>query len=450
MVPVNRFQIEELLHQDADGVVYWAFDCETGANVALHRFFPFGADDRGLAGSEIQAFVQGVLRLQELRHPGLCSVLGGACDAVDGMPYLILASRQGKTLADYLWHAALTLEQARWLAEEILLLMQWLTQQIGHEVNWLFLQPHDIELVEDEQQGVSFRFAIDPMKWLDRRPPSGFFSEFAALLEQSLGWTGRALTAGNDGPFSQWLKKIKMPGMTVDQAMIILTLGEQVTQHAPLMSGKSLPSRPVAPKSTPLIPVQKKSHAAWYTIAALLVFGGLAVLGVKWWNEREADVGVAAANAKTAKIEDEAKSSGLSDEKKQLAKIERRARELQGLEESSAEPHTLRPRDDRADEEKQLRGQMGEEVSVVDELVQVGSSKKQKTLYLVFRESGPEAPRLRGRYLVRHQSPGMAEADLKKLIGKKIRVTGVLKEEFGAKKRLIIDLITRDQIVEVP
>lgn len=448
MVPVNRFQIEELLHQDADGVVYWALDRETGANVALHRFFPFGAEDRGLAGSEIQAFVQGVLRLQELRHPGLSSVLGGACDAVDGMPYLILASRQGKTLADYLWHAALTLEQAHWLAEEILLLMQWLTQQIGHEVNWLFLQPHEIELVEDEQQGVSFRFAIDPMKWLDRRPSSGFFSEFAALLEQSLGWTGRTLTAGNAGPFSQWLKKIKMPGMTVDQAMKILTLGEQLTQHAPLLSDKSLSARPLAPKPIPMPSAQKNSHTGWYVIAALLVFGGLAVLGVKWWNERE--IPIASTSAKAQKTTSKVEKKEASQEKQKLAEIERRARELQGLEESPTEPHTLRARDYLPHEEKELRERMGEQVSVVDKLERISWSGSEKTLYLVFRESGPEAPRVMGRYLVRYQSPGMEATDVKKLIGKKIRVTGVLKEEFGSKKRLIIDLITRDQIVEVP
>ncbi|MFM2298249.1 MAG: hypothetical protein RL117_1956, partial [Verrucomicrobiota bacterium] len=166
MVPVNRFQIEELLHQDADGVVYWARDRETGGDVALHRFFPFGAEDRGLTGSEIQAFVQGVLRLQEFRHPGLCRVLYGGCDEVDHMPYLIRAVRSAKTLADYLSHTALTLEQARWLAEEVLQMMMWLRQQMGHEVDWLDLDPSEIELSDNEQDGVSFRFTIDPMKWL--------------------------------------------------------------------------------------------------------------------------------------------------------------------------------------------------------------------------------------------------------------------------------------------
>jgi len=447
MVPVNRFQIEELLHQDADGVVYWARDRETGGDVALHRFFPFGAEDRGLTGSEIQAFVQGVLRLQEFRHPGLSSVLGGACDAVDGMPYLILASRQGKTLADYLWHAALTLEQAHWLAEEILLLMQWLTQQIGHEVNWLFLQPHEIELVEDEQQGVSFRFAIDPMKWLDRRPSSGFFSEFAALLEQSLGWTGRTLTAGNAGPFSQWLKKIKMPGMTVDQAMKILTLGEQLTQHAPLLSGKSLSARPLAPKPIPMPSAQKNSHTGWYVIAALLVFGGLAVLGVKWWNERE--IPIASTSAKAQKTTSKVEKKEASQEKQRLAEIERRARELQGVAADVSVRKPPRDGDYRPHEGEALREQINAEVLVMEKLARLSWSGSKKTLYLVFGGSGAKAPRVMGRYLVINQSPGLGEADLKKLVGKKIRMRGVLKEEFGS-KRLIIDLITRDQIVEVP
>jgi hypothetical protein len=169
---------------------------------------------------------------------------------------------------------------------------------------------------------------------------------------------------------------------------------------------------------------------------------------VKWWNERE--IPIASTSAKAQKTTSKVEKKEASQEKQKLAEIERRARELQGLEESPTEPHTLRARDYLPHEEKELRERMGEQVSVVDKLERISWSGSEKTLYLVFRESGPEAPRVMGRYLVRYQSPGMEATDVKKLIGKKIRVTGVLKEEFGSKKRLIIDLITRDQIVEVP
>jgi hypothetical protein len=448
MVPRNRYEIEELLHQDADGVVFLARDRETGELLHLQRFFPFGAEERGLAGAEVEAFSLGVLRLQELRHPGLISILGGACDPNDGMPYLVASARTGKTLADYLAHAALTIEQARWLAEEILRLMDWMAQQIGHEVNWLHLNTFDIELVEDEQQGVSFRFAIDPMKWLDRRAKSAFFSEFAALLEQALGWSGRTLTTGNAGPFSQWLKKIKTSGMTIPQALVSLT-EEEVTQHIPLRTSDSVPPRPLAPKHPPLASAQKNSHTGWYAIAALIVIGGLAVGAVKWWNERETPSIAAKPRAKSVTKQLDAapskKPAAALDEKQKLAEIERRARELQGSAAASSVKKAPRAGDYRPHEGKALRQHMNEKVSVSEKLARIRLSSSKKTIYLEFGGSGAKAPQVCGRYLVINQSPGMNEAELNKLKGRKIRITGIVKEEFGS-KRLVIDLTERSQI----
>lgn len=443
-MPSNRYQIEELLHQDAEGVVYLARDGESGGMVRLQRFFPFGQEERGLVGAEITAYLQGVVQLQQLQHPGLCRVLYGGCDEVDHMPYLIRAVRSAKTLADYLSHTALTLEQARWLAEEVLQMMMWLRQQMGHEVDWLDLDPSEIELSDNEQDGVSFRFTIDPMKWLGHREKGNFFREFSMLLENALAWTGRVLTAGNAGPFSQWLKKIKAPGMGIEQALSSLVM-EEVSQHAPLFTTVGASTRPPQAIRPVLASAQKSSRAGWYAIAALVVIGGLAVGLVKWLHQSTDSEVVSRNQVERVEKKREPKSSAPMDQKQRLADIERRALELQGVAAQPATPKPPRKGGYRAREVEALREQMNAKVSVTETLVNVRLSDSQKTIYLEFDDSGVKDSSVCGRYLVMHQSKDMSEVDLKKLVGRKIRITGEVKEEFGT-KRLVIDLIERSQI----
>ncbi|MCU0753383.1 MAG: hypothetical protein MUC40_10260, partial [Akkermansiaceae bacterium] len=59
----NRFQIEDLILQDATGVVFRAIDTQTGLPVAVRRFFPFGAEGGGLQPDEITAYHIAIGRL---------------------------------------------------------------------------------------------------------------------------------------------------------------------------------------------------------------------------------------------------------------------------------------------------------------------------------------------------------------------------------------------------
>jgi hypothetical protein len=85
---MKRFEIEDIVDQDASGVVFRAVDSSTGREVALRRFFPFGPDGGGLEGDEQLAYGNAVEILTGLQHPGLRAVVGGGCDSVDGLPFI--------------------------------------------------------------------------------------------------------------------------------------------------------------------------------------------------------------------------------------------------------------------------------------------------------------------------------------------------------------------------
>ena len=86
---IRRYEIQEMLSQDAQGVVFLAVDRESGADVVLRRFFPFGPGGKGLMGEEREAYTAAVERLKGLAHPAMRTILEGGCDPVDGMPYLV-------------------------------------------------------------------------------------------------------------------------------------------------------------------------------------------------------------------------------------------------------------------------------------------------------------------------------------------------------------------------
>ena len=83
---VRRFQIEDMVAQDAAGIVFRALDRQTGELVAISRFLPFGVNGGGLSDEEQAEYQVVVERLCAIRHPAMRSVIGGGCDAVDGMP----------------------------------------------------------------------------------------------------------------------------------------------------------------------------------------------------------------------------------------------------------------------------------------------------------------------------------------------------------------------------
>ena len=94
----GKYQIQDILTQDASGVVFHAEDRDSGRSVVLRRFFPYGPEGGGLQEAERGAYQAALVRLGDVRHPALRTILDGGCDPVDGMPFLVTEWVEGRKL----------------------------------------------------------------------------------------------------------------------------------------------------------------------------------------------------------------------------------------------------------------------------------------------------------------------------------------------------------------
>ncbi len=470
----SRFQIEEIVSQDAHGAVFLAMDAESGCEVLLQRFFPFGAGEGGLEGDELSSYDQAILRMRELEHPNLRRVICGGCDPVDGIPFMVTQTRSAMSLREFLPHGVLNASQGLLLAESALELLIWLEQTFGHPADWLALQTSDVEMIGE---GVSFRFCVDPMKWLGLRLGSGAVKELAALVEECMGWRGRVVTGSTAGMLSGWVRLAKTRDMTFEQALTALR-GGQIEPCVPTPAiNPLLAPAPVATAvasdsyRSPTMSARAGSHALWYVFGSLVVAAAMSLVGIKWYqvshSKSNADAVAAAADQKTSTRRKKATNpsspvavavpvektrSSASDEQKVRAQIEQRARELQkGTSATSVKSKDTdkkvpkREGDYSPEEHKAIGEQVGEKISVKERVAQVRLSNSGKSLYIEFRGDAGASQSACGRYFTNLGVPGMSVSELSGLQGKTVRIQGVVGVEFGT-NRLIIDLTSREQI----
>ncbi|MFM2171413.1 MAG: hypothetical protein RI957_1642 [Verrucomicrobiota bacterium] len=388
-----RFQIEEILSQDTHGAVFLATDGESGREVLLQRFFPFGAGEHGLEADERVAYDQAIQKMKQLMHPNLRPVIEGGSDPVDGMPFIVTEIHRGMSLGEYLRHCELTVAQGRSLVENALELMGWLEQRFGQSAEWLSFQPADVEVGQD---GASFRFCIDPMKWLGLRGGPSAVQELASLVESSMGWTGRVIAGSTAGRISGWLRAAKSQALSVNEALLLLLGQDQPMPSpvAPAVLSMSAPTTRIHSATHPLsVPYQTAKTTSsrsmlWYVLASITISAIMIGAGI-WWYQR--------------------KSHYLSYET------------------------------------TEIRKKMGKEVAVIDMVSEVDLSSSGKTLYIQFQQSGNADSLVRGRYLTDHGMKGMSLKELAYLKGKKVRIRGKVAEERPT-GRLIIDLTSASQI----
>ena len=465
------------MSQDSDGAVFLATDAQTGREVLLQRFFPFGAGEGGLEGDELNAYAQGILRMKQLADPSLRCVIEGGCDPVDGMPFLVTESPSSTTLREFCSNGALNAAQGRLLVESALGLMLGLEQVFGQVADWLSLRADDIEVIGDAEQ---FRFGVDPMRWLGLYSGPSGVKELAVLAEDAMGWTGRVLTGSTAGLLSGWLTAAKSRDLSPSQAWEVLH-GAAVPQRtlakvavAPTFST----SAPLA-QSVTLASAKSGGSTGWVIAGALLVVGGLAVGGVIFLNSGKKPPVVAAVpvtpttipaapartSAKATTSVDSAKAPvvteqaplSMSQEDKMRADIERRALELQ----AQASATTTKPNPPAAvagpkspkketyapGEVILMREQKGEQITVVARVLKVKLSSTGKSLYVEFDGGAPE--RILGRYLTNLGVDGMSVSELGSLEGKWVRATGTVGTEVGT-NRVVLDLRSPTQLVEQP
>ncbi|MCW1913444.1 hypothetical protein OJ996_07660 [Luteolibacter sp. GHJ8] len=266
----GRYEILDILAQDASGVVFHAEERDTGRSVVLRRFFPYGPDGGGLQEAERAAYMAALDRVKELRHPTLRTILDGGCDPVDGMPFLVTEWVEGQRLSELLRSRALSPGSTKALISHAIEASQALAGAFGEEAVWVEATPESIVL---PVEGEMVTFWICPMKWLASPQKRGGLLPLAELAEKALHWRGKQPAAAGEG-LGVWVGSVRTnPNRwSLDEALQAL--------HEPL----SIVGQPAASGSVPTIPmkaakkqapqpVKKSSSLVPVLLAFLLVAG---------------------------------------------------------------------------------------------------------------------------------------------------------------------------------
>lgn len=236
---IQRYKIEDLVIQDATGVVFKALDEETGLDVSVHRFFPYGVDGGGLNATQQAEYNDRISRYAEIKHPALASVIEGGCDPVDGMPYLVTEWIEGTSLESILESRPFSQPEALALIIPLMEVCQLLSHAVGQQGIWVETHISAITL----GTGQSHRpiiFQVTPLKCF------GDFSEHSNLLPlveltaRITGWhqgVPEHLSVTGLGAWLNWLYGI------CDSASLLETL-----EKLAIATGTSPPS-PAATKS---------------------------------------------------------------------------------------------------------------------------------------------------------------------------------------------------------
>lgn len=386
---MTRFQIEDLLAQDASGVVFRALDTETGLPVTVRRFFPFGADGGGLSAEEQAAYDLAVARLSEIAHPALRSVICGGCDPVDGMPYLATEWIDGTSLADIVAAGGLTEKSAAEIITRVIEVCELLSGLFAEEAIWI---DTDIKtfVLAPEDRGITFW--ISPLKWLGRNETQRGMDSIVRLATNIMGWRGKASNELPQCGFANWLNWLRVAAGTA-------TLRETRTRLASCMAG----NQPVASRATVRPPartakaaIKKKKSKMPAILTSLLL---LTAMGVGGWQT------IRWRNAKLAGV--------------------------------------FTPKD-----QDLLIAQSGKEVALEGIIQEIGYSQSKKTMYLLFSKgAGGSDPR--GGISVGSAPPDLTETALAPLVGKKIRLRGKVTVDEVGKGRPVIMIGNRKAIESI-
>lgn len=275
---IERFQIEDLISQNLSGVVFRAFDTQSAKTVAVRRFFPFGVDGGGLDSEEQTAYEIALSRLAGLRHPALRSVICGACDPVDHMPFIVTEWIEGQPLPAYIAENGFSAESAILLIAQALEVCELFSHVLAEEAIWVETSLQTI-VVGDSESGRGCTFWISPLKWLGGSGETRGLESIATLGEQVMGWTGRIFSEQSGGGLGGWLKWLRRNAATT-------TLQEARASLAALTGAAPPPPAAVLVAQASELPTWKAPSKAPMVVA--IVLGALvAVLTIVFLVTRE-------------------------------------------------------------------------------------------------------------------------------------------------------------------
>lgn len=244
--------------------------------VALRRFFPFGAGGGGLEDDVRTAYGMAIRRLGEMRHPGMRTVIGGGCDPVDGIPYIVTEWIEGEVLAEALARdGPLDGVSAAELLARALEVCAVLSEVFADERIWVETAPETI-IRDHGSSARGFTFWLAPLRWLGSAAPHPQgLGPVLELAEEVLGWRGRVVGDQAAGGLGSWVNWLRAHGRTATLAeareTLAAALGGQAPVSVEVLVGQAIATAPPIELSRPSsgrLPWMLNGAAALVTVAA--------------------------------------------------------------------------------------------------------------------------------------------------------------------------------------
>lgn len=445
---IQRFQIEDLMVQDASGVIFRALDLETGKVVALRRFFPFGADGGGLHAEEQTAYTIAVSRLAGLSHPALRSVVCGGCDPVDGMPFIATEWIEGETLESTLASGPLDASAAVQLVTQALEVSELISHALAEEAVWVETEIQSI-VVGGEASGRGFTFWISPLKWLGRDDRSRGLESIVTLTEEVMGWQEKLVNDQAGRGLGSWVKWLSTVSGTTTLLEARESLAASVSAEPPAPARNLVVKATTRPLVRPAVPLKSHSSKAPILVACLLSLIVAGVGAFMWKRQSAAETPVASQDTKQAPAKPTEKpkpksastavpatSEDSSDE------VTKKANELMARLQESDEHHEEKLQTQQTAAEQRggvilwnqkelLLAQEDRVVTISGKPEIVKPSSTGKTIYLMFG-SKANGDSFRAGMKVGNSSKEEVAKSLEAFLNQELEITGkVIKQQFG-------------------
>lgn len=267
----DRYEIRDILSQDTGGVVFLAKDKESGDQVVIRRFFPFGRDGGGLGGEESEAYNAAIDKLAQVGHPALRKVLGGGIDPHDGIPFLVTEWIEGQPLSELLAQSPLTADSARAVLDQAIATCRELSAALGEESVWIETDPRTV-VVGGETGDREVTFWLSPMRWLGDTRERASLQPLLELAEHLAGWKGKMLQDRSGDGLGGWIRQLRQNPAQWDLATARIELHRRPDISAPG------PAAATPPAGVPQVK-RKRSFMPALVIATLVV----AIAGLLYW-----------------------------------------------------------------------------------------------------------------------------------------------------------------------
>lgn len=472
---MQRFKIEDLVVQDASGVVFRAIDSETGQLVAVRRFFPYGASGSGLSPEEQREYGASVSRLAKVTHPALRTIVCGGCDPVDGMPFVATEWIEGSALQTFLGTRPLSQPEAISLISQALEVCQALSDALGAEGVWVETDLHTI-IIGAEETRRPVTFWISPLKWLGVGDGQRGLEPLIGLTTSVMGWGGKPVSNPGATGLGTWLKWLQGAATTatLQEARERLAASTGSAPPQPVKRTVRMATRPVLlgkKKAKSKLPVwilavsilAAMGGGGWFLVKrneSLLVKASAPPVPVAANTVVEDPVPAAAPEAAPATapaaepspaVETIPGEASADRANRMAAELTAAARKSSG--EADAKAAQLKQRIASAGgvfspaDHELLVAQNKNEVVVEGTFGEIGYSTTRKTMYLLFSGSAGSSD-FRGAISEENAKGDLSEASLQSLSGKKIRLKGSVRlEPVGKTKRPVIDIRQRNEIL---